>query len=76
MGRRNFYKNEKDRKKKVFFKNLLKGILDVICLGMGFVVVDNLDVDILICLVDFNIVLYGDIVKVVVKEMKVSGKRM
>lgn len=49
-----------------------KGVLDITRSGMGYVVVDNLDIDILIRPNDFNTALHGD--KVRVKILSESGK--
>ena len=52
-----------------------KGVLDITRSGMGYVVVDNLDADILVRPNDFNTALHGDKVRVkVVNESGRSGK--
>lgn len=74
MGR----KNSKKKKKKQLQHTgkSLKGTLDITRSGMGFVTIEGMDVDILIRPGDFNTALHGDTVRVEVKEMKSSGKRM
>jgi ribonuclease R len=54
----------------------LKGKLDITRSGMGFVTIEGMDVDIIIRPADFNTALHGDTVRVAVKEMKSSGRRM
>ncbi len=43
---------------------------------MGFVTIEGMDVDIIIRPADFNTALHGDTVRVAIKEMKSSGRRM
>lgn len=73
MGRKN---SKKKKHKKPGSEKTLKGVLDIVRSGMGFVLVDNLDTDILIRPGDFNTALHGDKVKVKVNEEKSTGKRM
>src|SRR4051812_35802702 len=57
-------KTDKKKKKKTSFESTYKGRLDVTRSGMGYVIVDKLDNDILIRPNDFNTALHGDTVKV------------
>ncbi len=74
MGR----KNSKKKKKESYFEHgqILKGVLDISRSGMGFVVVENLPVDVIVRPGDFNTALHGDTVRVKIKEEKKGGKRM
>lgn len=74
MGRKNSKKKKK--KQHQHTGRSLKGTLDITRSGMGFVTIEGMDVDILIRPGDFNTALHGDTVRVEVKEMKSSGKRM
>ncbi|HEX2609122.1 MAG TPA: ribonuclease R [Flavisolibacter sp.] len=71
MGRKNAKKTGK-RKESNF--DLYKGTLEITRSGMGFVVVQGLDTDILVRPNDFNTAMHGDTVRVEVDPMK-SGKR-
>src|SRR5690606_21920051 len=55
---------------------LLKGVLDITRSGMGFVIVEGMDVDVMIRPADFNTALHGDTVRVAIKEVRSSGRRM
>jgi ribonuclease R len=73
MGRKNSKKKKKER-----FHNLeeaFKGVLDVSRSGMGFVIVDNLPVDVIVRPGDFNTAMHGDTVRVSIKEDK-KGRRL
>ncbi|HEX6332896.1 MAG TPA: ribonuclease R [Flavisolibacter sp.] len=72
MGRRNSAKREK---KKHHESDEYRGVLEITRSGMGFVVVDGLETDILVRPSDFNTAMHGDQVRVSVDPMK-SGKRM
>jgi len=74
MGR----KNSKKKKKEKYFKQeqSFKGVLDVSRSGMGFVMVENLPVDIMVKPGDFNTALHGDTVSVKINEQKKSGRRL
>ncbi len=74
MGR----KNSKKKKKESYFEHgqILKGVLDISRSGMGFVMVENLPVDVIVRPGDFNTALHGDTVRVKIKEEKKGGKRM
>lgn len=71
---RNDHKNRNKKKKKPDLNdaNLYKGRLDVTRSGMGFVIVEGREQDILIRPSDFNTALHGDIVQVRVRNN--SGK--
>ena len=74
MGRKNAKKQrEKPRQSS---GKVLKGKLDITRSGMGFVTIEGMDVDIIIRPADFNTALHGDTVRVAIKEMKSSGRRM
>ena len=77
MGRKNSRKKKETKKQKTTHDNkALKGKLDVTRSGMGFVTVENLDVDILVRPSDFNTALHGDTVRVAIKEQRNHGRRM
>lgn len=75
MGR----KNSKDRKRTKQGgeknKETFKGTIEITRSGMGFVVVDGLETDILVRPNDFNTALHGDKVRVAIKPNR-EGKRM
>ena len=76
MGRKNSKKIKKEKYKnklKHTQENTLKGKLDISRSGAGYVIVENLPVDILVRPEDFNGALHGDKVRVRLKEAK--GKR-
>jgi ribonuclease R len=73
MGRKNSKKRKKE--KHVPHDETLRGVLDVTRSGMGFVIVENTPVDILVRPNDFNTALHGDTVRVKIKQEK-KGKRM
>ncbi len=72
MGRKNSKKE--GRKGRQNF-NEYKGVLEITRSGMGFVVVEGLETDILVRPNDFNTALHGDTVRVEVNPER-SGKRM
>ena len=76
MGRKNSKKKKDKQRNKQSSANVLKGKLDITRSGMGFVTVEGMDVDIMIRPADFNTAMHGDTVRVVIKEMRSSGKRM
>ena len=77
MGRKNSKKkNYKEREGNSPSGKMLKGVLDVTRSGMGFVTVEGMDTDLIIRPADFNTALHGDTVRVGIKEMKSSGRRM
>ena len=74
MGR----KNSKKKKKERYFSHeeTLQGVLDISRSGMGFVMVENLPVDVIVKPADFNTALHGDTVRVSIKEQRKDGGRM
>lgn len=72
MGRKN---TKKPRKKKQEAVNEHKGVLEITRSGMGFVVVENLETDVLVRPNDFNTALHGDTVRVKVNTAR-EGKRL
>jgi len=76
MGRKNSKKKKDKQKPKPSPGKVLKGKLDVTRSGMGFVTIENMEVDVLIRPSDFNTALHGDIVSVTIKEMRAQGRRM
>ena len=74
MGRKNSKKKKKERYQG--HEEAIKGVLDISRSGMGFVIVDNLPVDVIVRPGDFNTALHGDTVRVSIKEDKKGGKRM
>jgi ribonuclease R len=74
MGRKNSKK--KKEKQRTGSEQLLKGRLDITRSGMGFVIVEGMDVDIIVRPGDFNTALHGDTVRVALKGGKSSGRRM
>jgi ribonuclease R len=76
MGRKNTKKKKDKNKSKAGGEKVLKGKLDITRSGMGFVTVDDMEVDIMIRPSDFNTALHGDIVRVAIKEQRNHGRRM
>jgi ribonuclease R len=76
MGRKNTKKKKDKNKSKAGGEKVLKGKLDITRSGMGFVTVDDMEVDIMIRHSDFNTALHGDIVRVAIKEQRNHGRRM
>src|SRR5688572_26316585 len=72
MGRKN---SKKPRKKKHEPTNEYKGVIEITRSGMGFVVVEDLETDILVRPNDFNSALHGDLVRVKLNATK-EGKRL
>ncbi|HEU4471253.1 MAG TPA: RNB domain-containing ribonuclease, partial [Flavisolibacter sp.] len=72
MGRKNAKKPGKKRERNA---NEYKGVIEITRSGMGFVVVEGLETDILIKPNDFNTAMHGDTVRVEVSPNR-SGKRM
>src|SRR5688572_29438714 len=71
MGHRN---SKKPGKKKYSPENEYKGVLEVTRSGMGFVVIENLETDVLVRPNDFNTALHGDVVRVKLNPQR-EGKR-
>ena len=72
MGRKHQKKPGKKRRRSF---DEYTGVLEITRSGMGFVVVEGLETDILVRPNDFNTALHGDRVRVEVNPEK-SGKRM
>ena len=72
MGRKHSKKPGKKRRRDL---DEYKGVLEITRSGMGFVIVEGLDADILVRPNDFNTALHGDTVKVGVNPER-TGKRM
>ncbi len=73
MGRK--HHNKKTHKNNPHRPNEYKGVIEVTRSGMGFVVVEGLETDILVRPSDFNTALHGDTVRVQVGEPR-PGKRV
>jgi ribonuclease R len=76
MGRKNTKKTRNKLSKPAPVSQLLRGVIELTRSGMGYVSVDNLDVDIMVRPADLNSALHGDMVRVAIKERRVMGKRM
>src|SRR5687767_3238367 len=75
MGRKHAKtKKNKPRHKQTDAKSL-KGVLDITRSGMGFVIVPDLESDVLIRPSDFNTALHGDSVRIRIKD-EIRGKRL
>ena len=72
MGRKNSKKTDRKKHRDL---NEYKGVIEITRSGMGFVVVQDLETDILVRPNDFNTALHGDTVKVMVNPDR-NGKRM
>lgn len=71
MGR----KSDKENKNKKTSKEVtIKGVLDITRAGMGYVIAENVDSDIMVKPGDFNTALDGDTVRVKIKDGQ-TGKR-
>src|SRR5262245_47358843 len=75
MGRKNSKKKKDKQKRKHLHDQSLTGVLDGSRSGTGFVVVENMPVDILIRPDDMGTALHGDTVKVKIKDAKDKHKR-
>lgn len=76
MGRKNSKKKEKEKQKQFRqHPHSVKGVLDISRSGMGFVVVENLPVDVIVRPGDFHTALHGDTVNVQISNEK-RGRRM
>jgi len=74
MGRKNSKKRKNE--KHSTHEQTLKGVIDITRSGMGFVIVENLPVDVIVRPGDLNSALHGDLVLVKIREEKKGGKRM
>jgi ribonuclease R len=73
MGRKNS-KKKKNKQKKEPLKSV-KGVLDITRSGMGFVIAEGAEADILVRPSDLNTALHGDTVRVAIKEGR-KGARL
>ncbi len=71
MGR----KTQKKTRHKENNKDTYKGVIEITRSGMGFVVVENVETDILVRPNDFGTAMHGDLVRVAIKPNR-DGKRM
>ncbi len=74
MGRKNSKKIKKERHPG--HEHTVKGVIDITRSGMGFVIVENMPVDVMVRPADLNTALHGDVVRVKIKEEKKGGRRM
>jgi ribonuclease R len=74
MGRKNSKKRKKE--KNAAHEQTLKGVVDITRSGMGFVIVENLPVDVIVRPGDLNTALHGDLVRIKITEDKKGGRRM
>lgn len=75
MGRKNSKRKQQQRKShQASVSQFLKGTLELTRSGMGYVLVDQLDNDIMVRPGDLHTALHGDLVKVAVKERKANGR--
>jgi ribonuclease R len=76
MGRKNQNKKEKQKQKhRPPHEQTVKGVLEISRSGTGFVIVENMPVDILVRPGDFGTALHGDTVKVKIKDTREKDKR-
>jgi len=74
MGRKNSKKKKKERHSE--HEHALQGVIDITRSGMGFVMVENLAVDVMVRPADLNTALNGDLVRVNIREERKGGRRM
>jgi len=75
MGRKNSKRKQQQRKShQGAVSQLVKGTLELTRSGMGYVLIDQLDTDIMVRPGDLHTALHGDLVKVAVKERKANGR--
>ena len=75
MGRKNAKKKKKEKQKPFRHEQTVKGVLDISRSGMGFVMVENMPVDVIVRPNDFNTALHGDTVTVSINEEQ-RGRRL
>jgi ribonuclease R len=76
MGRKSQNKKEKQKQKhRPPHEQTVKGVLEISRSGTGFVIVENMPVDILVRPGDFGTALHGDTVKVKIKDAREKDKR-
>ncbi|MFM8710104.1 MAG: hypothetical protein ACKOC7_02410 [Sphingomonadales bacterium] len=75
MGRKNSKRKQQQRKHhQASVAQVVKGTLELTRSGMGYVLVDQLETDIMVRPGDLNTALHGDLVKVAIKERKANGR--
>jgi ribonuclease R len=75
MGRKNSKKKQQQRKHHPSsVAQVVKGTLELTRSGMGYVLVDQLETDIMVRPGDLHTALHGDLVKVAIKERKANGR--
>lgn len=75
MGRKNSKKKQQQRKHHpTSVAQVVKGTLELTRSGMGYVLVDQLETDIMVRPGDLHTALHGDLVKVAIKERKTNGR--
>ena len=75
MGRKNAKAKKQKQKHKPSHHKSLQGKIEITRGGIGFVVVENLDTDVLVRQSDLNTALHGDTVRVKLKEER-RGRRL
>ena len=75
MGRKNAKKQTKRNEKKATTP-FIKGVVDISRSGMGYVISEGIDLDIMIRPGDLNGAMHGDFVSLAIKERAAAGKRM
>ena len=76
MSRKHNHKKKNKNKSSTSSSNTLKGVLDITRSGIGYVVIENLEKDILVRPGDFNTALHGDtvVVTIIGDNSKRSGR--
>ncbi|MFM8592271.1 MAG: ribonuclease R [Sphingomonadales bacterium] len=75
MGRKNSKRKQQQRKHHPSaVAQVVKGTLELTRSGMGYVLVDQLETDIMVRPGDLHSALHGDLVKVAIKERKTNGR--
>ena len=75
MGRKNHKKKQQQRRQhQGSTSQVVKGTLELTRSGMGYVLVDQLENDIMVRPGDLQTALHGDLVKVAIKERKSNGR--
>ena len=75
MGRKNHKKKQQQRRQhQGSTSQVVKGTLELTRSGMGYVLVDQLENDIMVRPSDLQTALHGDLVKVAIKERKSNGR--
>lgn len=75
MGRKNSKRKQQHRKQhQAAVAQVVKGTLELTRSGMGYVLVEQLETDIMVRPADLHTALHGDLVKVAIKERKTNGR--